>query len=218
MPLSTPTGPTSDPTAWPDCADRTPVPTNPVDWHPHYTHCLRYFLDKGQRSPLVQSVCAYLNIRLPCQRLPDLVDLFVEHPPGSSTPPAHAAASSVSLRSFVRRLVVTAEDTPAMLEAFFGDHWLTGVGPIRDEERLNYLFTAKSSGWAATKAAYDILPDEHVPFIRPLRAPSEEEIRTAEARWSEWLAMEDWMVGPRSPWRVEGGKDDDMTFDDLMTH
>ena len=47
---------------------------------------------------------------------------------------------------------------------------------------------------------YDVLPYEHTPFVQPLRDPTEEELRSAEARWSEWLAMEDWMVGPRSPW------------------
>lgn len=65
---------------------------------------------------------------------------------------------------------------------------------------MNYLFTAKSCGWSETKAMYDVLPYEHTPFVQPLRDPTEEELRSAEARWSEWLAMEDWMVGPRSPW------------------
>ncbi|KAJ6136952.1 hypothetical protein N7497_012204 [Penicillium chrysogenum] len=84
--------------------------------------------------------------------------------------------------------------------AFFGDAWESGVTCILKEERVNYLFTAKSSGWASTKAAYDIQPDEQTPFLRPLRSPSEHEIQTAETQWSEWLAMEDWMVGERSLW------------------
>ncbi|KAJ5937317.1 hypothetical protein N7454_004617, partial [Penicillium verhagenii] len=106
----------------------------------------------------------------------------------------------ISLRPYVRRLIITAQDSPATMRAFFGDDWEAGVGCIYKQERINYLFTAKSSGWADTKAAYDMLPDEQAPFLRPLRDPSEEEIRAAEARWSEWLAMEDWMVGARSPW------------------
>lgn len=106
----------------------------------------------------------------------------------------------VSLRPYIRRLIVTGRDSASMMQVFFGENWVSGIGPIRQQERVNYLFTAKSSGWASTKAAYDILPDEQTPFLRPLEQPLEEEIRLAEAKWSEWLAMEDWMVGPRSPW------------------
>lgn len=87
-----------------------------------------------------------------------------------------------------------------MLETFFGAEWLSGVGGICKQERMNYLFTAKSVGWASTKAAYDVLPDEHIPFLRPLAGASEEELRAAEDYWSDWMAMGDWMVGPRSPW------------------
>ncbi|GAM41065.1 hypothetical protein TCE0_041r13900 [Talaromyces pinophilus] len=85
------------------------------------------------------------------------------------------------------------------MQELFGANWVQGVGSILSQERINYLFAAKSGGWLKTKAQYDILPYETVPFLRPLRAPQEEELRAAEARWSEWLAMEDWMVGPRSP-------------------
>lgn len=38
-----------------------------------------------------------------------------------------------------------------------------------------------------------------VPFLRPLQNVTEEEIQSAESNWSEWLAMQDWMLGPRSP-------------------
>lgn len=38
-----------------------------------------------------------------------------------------------------------------------------------------------------------------VPFLERLREPLEEEIRASGVRWSEWLAMQDWMIGPRSP-------------------
>lgn len=137
---------------------------------------------------MVQSVAAFINIRLPCQRAPEAGLSTQQSPP------------YVSLRPFVRRLIVTAQDSPVTMRAFFGDDWEAGVGCIYKQERVNYLFTAKSSGWADTKTAYDIQPDEQTPFLRPLRDPSEEEIRAAEARWSEWLAMEDWMVGARSPW------------------
>jgi hypothetical protein len=106
----------------------------------------------------------------------------------------------ISLRPYLRRLIITAQDSPIVMQAFFGNDWEAGVGCIYRQERTNYLFTAKSGGWARTKAAYDILPDEQTPFLRPLRDPSEDEMRAADDRWSEWMLMEDWLIGPRSPW------------------
>lgn len=47
-----------------------------------------------------------------------------------------------------------------------------------------------------------MLPLETVPFFRPLQAAVDGEIAAAEKSWSEWLAMEDWMVGPRAPERM----------------
>ncbi|GFF37581.1 hypothetical protein IFM61606_00318 [Aspergillus udagawae] len=150
-----------------------------TDWYARYLGCMRFFLAQSQHTPAVQALASFLNIRLPGQA----VD-----------------ASTVSARAYIRRLIATGQDTPANLQLFFGADWVAGVGGIRQQERLNYLFTAKSGGWASTKSAYDILPDQQVPFLRPLREPTEEELRVADARWSDWLAMEDWMVGPRRPW------------------
>lgn len=164
-----------------------------IEWYPHYMACLQHFVDRGQFSHPVQSIAAFINIRLPFQRLPNPIVRF-------SNPSDNAVSSSVSLRHYIRRLIVTGNDTASVLHAFFGDDWVTGVQCIWKEERISYLFTAKSIGWASTKTAYDILPDEHTPALRPLLDPTEGELRSAEARWSEWLAMEDWMVGPRSPW------------------
>jgi hypothetical protein len=90
-------------------------------------------------------------------------------------------------------------DFPGVLHGFFGDDWAAGIGPLHEQERRNYLFAAKSGGWAGVKKDYDILPLETVPFLRPLQGALELEIETAERSWSEWLAMEDWMVGPRAP-------------------
>ncbi|GFF54570.1 hypothetical protein CNMCM6936_006608 [Aspergillus lentulus] len=149
------------------------------DWYQRYLSCMRFFLAESQHTPTVQALASFLNIRLP----------------GES-----ADAASVPARTYIRRLIATGQDTPANLRLFFGEDWVAGVGAIRQQERLNYLFAAKSGGWASTKSAYDILPDQQVPFLRPLREPEEEELRVADARWSEWLAMEDWMVGPRRPW------------------
>lgn len=174
--------------------------TNPQDWHNHYNACLQYFIDQGQHSPSVQSIAAFLNIRLPCQKSSTSVSPSSSSPSTNAPQTSQSPASSVSLRPYIQRLIVTGHDAPSVLDAFFGDHWPAGVGCIFKQERVNYLFTAKSSGWASTKAAYDIHPDEQTPFLRALRDPSEDELREAEGRWSEWLAMEDWMVGPRSPW------------------
>lgn len=186
----------------PDGSPAESVSVNPHEWHPYYISCLQYFVDQSQHSQSVQAVAAYLNIRLPCQQRSNPVSRLTNFPSAkevqSQTP--SSSASFVSLRPYVRRLVVTGHDAPSVMTAFFGANWQAGVGCIYDQERVNYLFTAKSSGWAATKAAYDVLPDEQTPFLRALRDPKEHELREAENRWSEWLAMEDWMVGPRSPW------------------
>ncbi|KAJ5372349.1 hypothetical protein N7517_004355 [Penicillium concentricum] len=162
---------------------------DPTGWFPHYKNCVQHFVDYSQHTPQVQAITAFINIRLPCQ-----------HPSESSAVSPSTPSSFISLRPYIRRLIVTAQDSPAVMQGFFGGDWEAGVGCIYKQERVNYLFTAKSSGWASTKAAYDISPDEGTPFLRPLRDPSEDEIRVAEARWSEWLAMEDWMIGTRSPW------------------
>ncbi|OQE37296.1 hypothetical protein PENCOP_c010G05870 [Penicillium coprophilum] len=163
---------------------------DPTGWFPHYKNCVQHFVDYSQHTTQVQSISAFVNIRLPCQQ-----------PSGSSATMSPSTPSPfISLRPYIRRLIVTAQDSPAVMQGFFGADWEAGVGCIYKQERVNYLFTAKSSGWASTKAAYDISPAEETPFLRPLRDPSEDEIRMAEARWSEWLAMEDWMIGARSPW------------------
>ena len=41
--------------------------------------------------------------------------------------------------------------------------------------------------------------EESVPFLKPLDRCVIEELEAAEKSWSGWLAMEDWMVGPRAP-------------------
>ncbi|EED12233.1 conserved hypothetical protein [Talaromyces stipitatus ATCC 10500] len=175
---------------------------NPSEWFPVYQGCIEYFVNVAQHRPLAQSIAAHINILLPYQR--------AESPSNSqnqsgSTDQQQSESQLFSLIPYIRRLVVTATDTPVVMQELFGDGWLRGVGAILSQERINYLFSAKSGGWLKTKAQYDILPYETVPFLRPLRDPQEEELRAAEARWSEWLAMEDWMVGPRSPFEDSSG-------------
>ncbi|KAK5058941.1 hypothetical protein LTR84_011205 [Exophiala bonariae] len=181
-----------------------------ISWYPKHQSCLRYFLDHAQYEPLVQAFAAFINILLPFQRQPHPVlgsgssrsgksrhDKDPSRP--SSSERSLAAASAVSLIPYLRRLVVTGMDVPQVLHGFFGDDWRAGIGPQQEQERRNYLFAAKSGGWASVKKDYDMLPLETVPFMRPLNDPSEVEIEAAERTWSEWLALEDWMVGSRAP-------------------
>lgn len=90
-------------------------------------------------------------------------------------------------------------DFPGILHGFFGDDWALGIGPLHEQERRNYLFAAKSGGWASVRRDYDMLPAQTVPFLRPLQGVMEVELLAAERAWSEWLAMEDWMLGDRAP-------------------
>ncbi|CAG7927285.1 unnamed protein product [Penicillium olsonii] len=163
------------------------------EWYPRYQSCQRYFLDHAQHSVPVQALSAFLNIRLPFQRQPSTVNA------SSTIPGTQPGPPSVSLLPYIRRLVATGMDFPGVLHGFFGDDWGSGVGPLHEQERRNYLFAAKSGGWAAVKKDYDMPPLETIPFLRPLQGPLDAEIEAAERRWSEWLAMEDWMVGPRAP-------------------
>lgn len=74
-----------------------------------------------------------------------------------------------------------------------------------EAERRNYLFAAKSDTWLQVKTSYDMADGQTVPFLRPLQNVSEKEIVVAETNWSEWLAMQDWMLGPRAPEDERGG-------------
>ncbi|KAI4271982.1 MAG: hypothetical protein L6R38_006725 [Xanthoria sp. 2 TBL-2021] len=192
------------------------------DWFPKYQSCQRYFIDHAQQSAPVQAVAAFINIQLPLQRSPNPVTSSqarlppspgalgplnfgssARNPSGPSnnnipTTP-NLAFTSISLIPYLRRLVVTGLDFPGVLHGFFGDDWASGVGPLHEQERRNYLFAAKSGGWASVKKDYDMGSAETVPFMRPLQGAVGQEIEAAEKTWSEWLAMEDWMVGPRTP-------------------
>ncbi|KAL9125216.1 MAG: hypothetical protein Q9175_008119, partial [Cornicularia normoerica] len=185
----------------PDQGQR-PQANNPqfdiFEWYPKYQSCQRYFVDHAQQSAQVQAVAAFVNIHLPIQQHSNPIPNAPPRPfPGASVgppvPQPHQSYATVSLIPYLRRLVVTGLDFPGVLHGFFGDDWATGVGPLHEQERRNYLFAAKSGGWASVKRDYDMLPLESVPFMRPLQAPIIAEIEAAEKSWSEWLAMEDWM-------------------------
>lgn len=185
------------------------------EWHPAYQSCQRYFLDHAQHDGSVQAVAALVNICLPFQWSTNPTVSSSGLAPLGTGPGAYPASWSrqgptphiprpgapvwVSLVPFIRRLVVTGFDKDGILHGFFGDEWRKGVGPVQECERRNYLFAAKSVGWAKVKYQYDISPQETVPFMKPLQNVQLEEIVAAETAWGEWLAMEDWMVGPRAP-------------------
>jgi hypothetical protein len=193
-----------------------------LDWHPNYVSCQRYFLDHAQHEPGTQSVCALLNIFLPCQWASNPVMNSSGYSTHPSAQGAYAAPysrhqgtadravprPSVSLTPFIRRMVVTGFDKEGILHGFFGDDWRKGVGPLQECERRNYLFAAKSVGWAKVKYQYDMSQNQTVPFIKPLQNVQLAEIEAAEREWSKWLAMEDWMVGPRAPDLDESSRGD----------
>lgn len=195
------------------------------EWHVQYQSCVRYFVDHAQYSAPVQAVAAFVNIQLPFQRPthPILASQPRSGAPGASGggPTSRSAAAAaaaaaaaggsaqptafVTLVPYIRRLIATAFDFPAVLHGFFGDDWMAGIGPIHETERRNYLFAAKSDNWLKVKADYDMDENQTVPFLRPLQNASEDEIVNAETTWSEWLAMQDWMLGPRAPGDVGSG-------------
>jgi hypothetical protein len=196
----------------PQAASTTSRPDGPqfdiLAWYPKYQSCQRYFVEHAQHEPLVQAFAAFINILLPYQRKESKSakdSTMAQKPPRTersmtfSPTPSSSGSGSISLIPYIRRLVVTGMDVPQVLHGFFGDDWAPGVGPQREQERRNYLFAAKSGGWASVKRDYDMLPLETVPFMRPLNDPSDGELEAAENNWSEWLALEDWMVGSRAP-------------------
>lgn len=172
-------------------------------WHPKFQSCVDYFLNHGQHSIPVQSVAALVNIHLPFQKNPPITSTT---PSSSSSPGAPPVPATALLVPYVRRLVATGFDGTPVLHGFFGDDWPLGIGPLHEVERRNFLFAAKSDNWLKVKTSYDMADGQTVPFLRPLQHATEKEIQAAEATWSDWLAMQDWMLGPRAPPGV--GSDD----------
>lgn len=175
-----------------------------LDWYPKFKECLRHFIEQAQHTGPVQAVAAFVNIQLPFQKSQN------QSQHGRSDQHNSSATSPPTLVPYIRRLVATGFDTPAVLHGFFGDDWSEGVGPLQETERRNFLFAAKSDNWLKVRASYDLENGQTVPFLRPLQGVTEQEIQAAESNWSEWLAMQDWMLGPRAPPGVsESGDGDD---------
>ncbi|KAB8227675.1 uncharacterized protein BDW43DRAFT_304420 [Aspergillus alliaceus] len=132
-----------------------------------YMACAQHFIDEVQYSSYVQSLAALINIRLPFQHSPDRLVSVSE----SMSPRVARTTKTfpyIPLRSYIRQFIVTGNDTTP------------GLGCVWKQERPNYLLTAKSGRWRATKFAYDILPDEQIPFLRPLRGPAQGQNRLDE--------------------------------------
>lgn len=163
-------------------------------------------------------MAAFVNIKLPYQKVAEIAaSPTPAQSPASQGPPRQLRVSSPGppslsaqehplkapnntlLTPYVRRLIATAFDSPNVLHGFFGDDWQQGIGPLHETERRNYLFAAKSDSWLSVKSQYDMGEGQSVPFLRPLQNVTLAEIEAAEANWSEWLAMQDWMLGPRAP-------------------
>ncbi|QKX60493.1 uncharacterized protein TRUGW13939_07638 [Talaromyces rugulosus] len=172
---------------------------NPAEWFAIYQSCVKHFLDIAQHRPRPRSLAALINIRLPYQWDTTPICGYFKETNSNDFSKESRQYGPVSLIPYIRRLVVTATDTPSNMQELFGDDWVVGISSLHVQERVNYLFAAKSSGWLKTKAHYDNAPHETIPALLPLRDPQEEELRAADAQWSRWLLMEDWMVGPRSP-------------------
>jgi len=183
-----------------------------VSWHPAYQSCQRYFVNHAQHSGLVQAVASFINIRLPFQwtehpltSLPEGPSAPVQPVFGSPYPRAPSFAQPgqalpfVSLIPYIRRLVITGFDSEGIMHGFFGSDWMKGVGSFHEIERRNYMFAAKSIPWAGVKTHYEHNADETVPFMTPVQRVQLSEIEKSDKSWSEWLAMEDWMIGPRAP-------------------
>ncbi|KAH8595082.1 hypothetical protein B0O99DRAFT_652252 [Bisporella sp. PMI_857] len=195
---------------------RRVMPLEILDWYPHFQSCRCYFLDHAQHSELVQAVAALINTALPFQKQP--YPVLGSSSASSSSHSSHSgsvfsflpAAATVAAemerhqqRVSLRKpnVVPSPPDSNRlryrpMLHSFFGDSWRAGIGPLHEIERRNYLFAAKSANWLEAREGYDI-GEQTVPFLRPLQTATDSEIRRAEEEWSEWLAMQDWMVGER---------------------
>ena len=186
-------------------------------WYPQFLSCHRYFLDHAQHSGACQAMAAFINIKLPYQKSTDPImsstsssprgaALNLQPSPFAQTPVASSHPIAVSLTPYIRRLIATGQDTDGVLHGFFGDDYKRGIGSLHEIERRNYLFAAKSTSWMKVKQAYDMSAEETCPFLSPLRDATEAEIQAAESTWSEWLAMQDWMLGSRSPEAMKSGR------------
>ena len=129
-----------------------------IAWYPKHQCCQRYFVEVAQHSYPCQALAAFINIKLPFQRAvgssnPPTRSTPVQPPPpfqtrfGLQLPPPPLAQAQlhhptmpshgwVSLYPYIRRLVATGFDTPAILHGWFGDDWECGIGPQHEQEKI----------------------------------------------------------------------------------
>ncbi|KAK6611066.1 hypothetical protein H4I96_02664 [Botrytis cinerea] len=122
-------------------------------------------------------------------------------PTRGRSPPSPGYPQSVSLIPYIRRLIVTGHDDPRIMGTWFGSNWVQGIGTIHELERRNYLFASKSKEWLDVKKYYDdsLAAEQSTPYMIPLPKIEEAELSSADEAWSGWMAMQDWVIGPRTP-------------------
>ena len=179
-----------------------------LEWYPHFQSCVKYFLEHVQHSPPIQAVAAFSNIQLPFQKAQRL--LLTSRTGGSpSTMPSPTSRATgklpmhmqspnqtpavLTLNPYIRRLVATGFDFPAVLHGFFGDSWALGIGPMHEVERGNYLFAAKSASWLDVKSHYG-MGEEQIPFLRHSRTSRKRKL-SAPSRIgaSGWRCRTGWL-------------------------
>lgn len=164
-----------------------------------------HFIHYAQYCRSVQALAAFINVHLPFQRQPCIrvkTDSGgIQQQQGADNvcngflgTPLHP----VSAVPYIRRLVATGFDSPSVLCTIFGEHWNAGIGHILHFERRNYLFAAKSDCWLSVKLHYDMAAGQEIPTLGVPEA-TEWQLGDAEQKWSQWLAMQGWMLGPRAP-------------------
>jgi len=132
-----------------------------VDWYPKFQSCHRYFLDHAQHSGPVQALSAFINIQLPYQKQANPVlsrssssspssprSARPEIPPSANRIPLPKAKAPCTHRlslllPYLRRLVATGHDTPAVLHGFFGDDWVSGIGELHEIETTELSLRSK---------------------------------------------------------------------------
>ncbi|KAK4127858.1 hypothetical protein N657DRAFT_631592 [Parathielavia appendiculata] len=175
------------------------------EWNPYFQSCVRYFLDHAQYNGAIQALAAYINIQLPFQRAHHTAQPLRLVPTVPGGP--HCLSPAAATANPFGPPPPHPHPYQQQHQASYHHHTapqpyirrLRGVRPLHAYERRNYLSAAKRGSWLEVKGAYDVPgDDETMPFLRPLRNVSEEEIVRAKRGWHEWLAMQNCMLGPRT--------------------
>jgi len=165
---------------------------DPTEWFPHYRNCVSHFVNVAQHTAFVQALAAFLNIHLPYQKTSDrdtrLSDRSTRQPEAASR---SISSAPISLIPYIRRLVVTATDTPSILHRFFGEEWNAGL----DISRLRSASTTSSP----PKAVGGPTPRASMIFSRKKPSPSLS-LFESQARKRLGLQRLDGVTG--LPWKI----------------